>query len=75
VRGTTVRAHTRRLGGSEHVLTKLALLAVLFVVVSIWVDPEGTAEQVGAFLAGAGRFVLEVLAVAAAFLGSLARAS
>jgi hypothetical protein len=59
----------------EVILQRLVVLVLLFVVVSIWADPEGTARQVGSFLGDAGHFLLQVLDTAAEFLGFLTSSS
>jgi hypothetical protein len=49
----------------------LVWLAVIFVIVSIWADPRGTAQSVGPFLSDVGHFLQQVFAKVAAFLSGL----
>jgi hypothetical protein len=49
----------------------LVWLAVIFVIVSIWGDPSGTAQSVGPFLSDVGHFLTQVFEKIAAFLSGL----
>ena len=49
----------------------LVWLAVIFVIVSIWRDPHGTAQSVGPFLSDVGHFFTQLLNKIAAFLSGL----
>ena len=59
----------------EVVLQKLLLLVLLFLIVSIWADPEGTSRRVGSFLGDVGHFLLQVLDTVAEFLSFLTSSS
>ncbi len=52
---------------------KLLILVVLFLIVSIWTDPEGTSQKVGSFLGDVGRFAAQLVHVIAEFVAGLGR--
>ena len=49
----------------------LVWLAVIFVIVSIWVDPHGTSQSIGEFLGDVGHFLAQVIDKTATFIGGL----
>ena len=50
----------------------LIWLAVAFVIVSIWNDPQGTGSAAGPFLGDVGHFLTEAFRRIAQFFGGLA---
>jgi hypothetical protein len=57
---------------SDNVKKILVYLALAFVIVSIWRDPEGSADAAGAFLSSVGSFFADLIDKSAAFLKGLA---
>ncbi len=49
----------------------LLYLVIAFVVVSIWQNPEGSAEAAGDFLGSVGAFFSELIDRTATFIGGL----
>jgi hypothetical protein len=51
----------------------LVWLAIAFIIVSIWVDPRGSSQSIGAFLGDVGHFLSELIFKTATFISGLGR--
>jgi hypothetical protein len=51
----------------------LIYLALAFIAVSIWQDPQSSSDSMGAFLGNAGEFFTNAVDRGAAFVGDLVR--